>query len=67
MSSSINSVVGAEGDLAPRDLDDILGFTQPTDKTRYDRFGYERSASGIGQAEDLKPDVWQAAKSNRYA
>lgn len=60
-------LTGAEDDLAPRDLDDILGFKVPTDKTRYDRFGYERNVSGVAPGDDLKPDVWQAAKSNRYA
>lgn len=57
----------ADGDAGPRDLDDILGFKTPTDNTRYDRFGYERGASGIAAGDDLKPDVWQAAKSKRYA
>lgn len=53
-------------DLAPRDLDDILGFKMPTDKTRYDRFGRERAASGIAPGQDLAPDAWKAAESRRY-
>lgn len=53
-------------DLAPRNLDDILGFKMPTDKTRYDRFGRERHVSGISTQEDLAPSAWKAAESRRY-
>lgn len=56
-------VVCAVDDLAPRDLDDILGFKTPTDNLRYDRFGRERAASGIAPGQDLAPDAWKAAES----
>jgi CCR4-NOT transcription complex subunit 6 len=50
-----------EDDMAPRDLDDILGFKTPTDATRYDRFGRERERSGIAAGEDLAPEAWKPA------
>lgn len=58
-------VVAEEDDLAPRDLDDILGFKTPTDSTRYDRFGRERERSGIAPGEDLAPDAWRPAAAPR--
>lgn len=53
-------------DLAPRNLDDILGFKTPTDKISYDRFGRERSISGIAPGQDLAPNAWKAAETRRY-
>lgn len=54
-----------EDDLAPRDLDDILGFKTPTSATLYDRFGRERERSGIAPGEDLAPQAWKPAVAPR--